>query len=157
MQSSRTARSTVEARELGLTRGGWGASKCDWDASVSSSAMSDMNSPSSARYVPKKRSAITRVPTPALTRSRIRNGASGRRDCFCTLFSQLVVGATGIEPVTPAMSTQCSPAELRALLGPEQASIAGERCRQPVGRARSASRSEQTPDLVHEVAEVERL
>jgi hypothetical protein len=26
-----------------------------------------------------------------------------------------VVGATGIEPVTPSMSTRCSPAELRAL------------------------------------------
>src|SRR3954469_19124321 len=27
----------------------------------------------------------------------------------------VVVGATGIEPVTPSMSTRCSPAELRAL------------------------------------------
>jgi hypothetical protein len=27
-----------------------------------------------------------------------------------------VVGATGIEPVTPSMSTRCSPAELRALV-----------------------------------------
>ena len=27
-----------------------------------------------------------------------------------------VVGATGIEPVTPSMSTRCSPAELRALI-----------------------------------------
>jgi hypothetical protein len=27
-----------------------------------------------------------------------------------------VVGTTGIEPVTPAMSTQCSTAELRALI-----------------------------------------
>ena len=26
-----------------------------------------------------------------------------------------MVGATGIEPVTPSMSTRCSPAELRAL------------------------------------------
>ena len=26
----------------------------------------------------------------------------------------LMVGATGIEPVTPSMSTRCSPAELRA-------------------------------------------
>ena len=26
-----------------------------------------------------------------------------------------LVGATGIEPVTPSMSTRCSPAELRAL------------------------------------------
>ena len=26
-----------------------------------------------------------------------------------------MVGTTGIEPVTPTMSTQCSPAELRAL------------------------------------------
>ena len=26
-----------------------------------------------------------------------------------------MVGTTGIEPVTPAMSMQCSPAELRAL------------------------------------------
>ncbi len=26
-----------------------------------------------------------------------------------------MVGATGIEPVTPTMSTECSPAELRAL------------------------------------------
>ena len=29
----------------------------------------------------------------------------------------LMVGATGIEPVTPSMSTRCSPAELRAPLG----------------------------------------
>ncbi len=28
-----------------------------------------------------------------------------------------MVGATGIEPVTPSMSTRCSPAELRALTG----------------------------------------
>ena len=28
-----------------------------------------------------------------------------------------VVGATGIEPVTPSMSTRCSPAELRAPKG----------------------------------------
>ena len=27
-----------------------------------------------------------------------------------------MVGATGIEPVTPSMSTRCSPAELRALI-----------------------------------------
>ena len=27
-----------------------------------------------------------------------------------------MVGTTGIEPVTPAMSMQCSPAELRALI-----------------------------------------
>ena len=27
-----------------------------------------------------------------------------------------MVGTTGIEPVTPAMSMQCSPAELRALV-----------------------------------------
>ena len=27
----------------------------------------------------------------------------------------MMVGATGIEPVTPSMSTRCSPAELRAL------------------------------------------
>ena len=27
----------------------------------------------------------------------------------------LMVGTTGIEPVTPSMSTRCSPAELRAL------------------------------------------
>ena len=42
-----------------------------------------------------------------------------------------VVGATGIEPVTPSMSTRCSPAELRALktlndgLGPYIGSKAG--------------------------------
>jgi hypothetical protein len=30
-------------------------------------------------------------------------------------FRVCVVGATGIEPVTPSMSTRCSPAELRAL------------------------------------------
>jgi hypothetical protein len=30
-----------------------------------------------------------------------------------------VVGATGIEPVTPSMSTRCSPAELRALRLPD--------------------------------------
>src|SRR5258707_11328751 len=29
--------------------------------------------------------------------------------------SDWMVGATGIEPVTPSMSTRCSPAELRAL------------------------------------------
>jgi hypothetical protein len=28
----------------------------------------------------------------------------------------IMVGTTGIEPVTPAMSMQCSPAELRALV-----------------------------------------
>ena len=28
-----------------------------------------------------------------------------------------MVGTTGIEPVTPAMSMQCSPAELRARAG----------------------------------------
>jgi hypothetical protein len=28
-----------------------------------------------------------------------------------------MVGTTGIEPVTPAMSMQCSPAELRSLFG----------------------------------------
>src|SRR3954452_1011112 len=30
-----------------------------------------------------------------------------------------MVGATGIEPVTPSMSTRCSPAELRALRLPD--------------------------------------
>src|SRR2546430_7244888 len=35
----------------------------------------------------------------------------------CSLYNYRVwvVGATGIEPVTPSMSTRCSPAELRAL------------------------------------------
>ena len=28
-----------------------------------------------------------------------------------------MVGTTGIEPVTPSMSTRCSPAELRARFG----------------------------------------
>ena len=36
-------------------------------------------------------------------------------DDVCVVREDWMVGATGIEPVTPSMSTRCSPAELRAL------------------------------------------
>jgi hypothetical protein len=69
-----------------------------------------------------------------------------------------MVGATGIEPVTPSMSTRCSPAELRALktsidgLGPYIGSKAG---RQPIAfssevgtgsRQENASKQKARPD-----------
>src|SRR4051812_16776201 len=40
------------------------------------------------------------------------------RECltFYATWRVWMVGATGIEPVTPSMSTRCSPAELRALI-----------------------------------------
>ena len=38
-----------------------------------------------------------------------------RRGILGSLRERRMVGATGIEPVTPSMSTRCSPAELRAL------------------------------------------
>src|SRR5947209_20514897 len=38
-----------------------------------------------------------------------------RSATISAVYADWVVGATGIEPVTPSMSTRCSPAELRAL------------------------------------------
>ena len=37
----------------------------------------------------------------------------------------MMVGTTGIEPVTPAMSMQCSPAELRSLYNPRFTAFRG--------------------------------
>src|SRR6266516_6519717 len=51
-------------------------------------------------------------------RSQFASRSSCAREWFywpILRFMWQMVGATGIEPVTPSMSTRCSPAELRAL------------------------------------------
>src|SRR6266850_7904535 len=73
-----------------------------------------------------------------------------------------MVGATGIEPVTPSMSTRCSPAELRALktlndvLGPYIGSKAGRQA----GLPRSGPGESGGQHLVHfanQFAKMDRL
>lgn len=60
-----------------------------------------------------------------------------------------MVGTTGIEPVTPSMSTRCSPAELRALKGPGfspfQASLASRPVKQTAAAADLAKNQRDCP------------
>src|ERR1700731_3984884 len=51
------------------------------------------------------------------TPDTLRPGGSLRGCATRSPPERSVVGATGIEPVTPSMSTRCSPAELRAPQG----------------------------------------
>ena len=44
----------------------------------------------------------------------MRTGDLGGRPIIKPSMELVMVGATGIEPVTPSMSRKCSPAELRA-------------------------------------------
>src|SRR3954464_12502859 len=67
-----------------------------------------------------------------------------------------MVGAAGIEPATPAMSTQCSTTELRARkrrAASQRRDIAGA----PWRRKAWGSGGEELLDLVHELAQMEGL
>src|SRR3954467_5821905 len=72
----------------------------------------------------------------------------------------MMVGATGIEPVTPWMSTKCSTAELRARPGRSTGHIAPMPARQALataGAGRLASSREHFLHFVDEVAQMDWL
>ena len=52
----------------------------------------------------------------AMSKKRQKNGKISYKACLnyvsATKWNKKMVGLTGIEPVTPSMSTKCSPAEL---------------------------------------------
>jgi len=84
--------------------------------------LGDIEARDASQMRPKKARTTARRKTPETRNPRVSPGVS-------------VVGAAGIEPATPAMSTQCSPAELRALRvaararrrGRSSASVSGRR------------------------------
>src|ERR1700730_16687858 len=71
-----------------------------------------------------------------------------------------MVGAAGIEPATPAMSTRCSPAELSAHAKRGACSPIHPHwqvCRTPAARDAAGSSREDTGHFLHELAQVEGL